>query len=140
MVNGATTVDDLTAAEVAEAATQSKRIDEYAKSFPIAIPLLTPVRAHGETIDSVSLQLPTGNDLWHTGDPWSEGAGKPANFRVLVTLISRLAGIPESSVKQFAMPDLKTIEAALLPLFAPSAERLKPMLSILRTSSETSEE
>jgi hypothetical protein len=140
MTNGTGTTEDLSAEELVEAQVQSKRIEEYSRTFPRTIDLLYPVQAQGETIASVTLQLPTGMDLWHAGDPFSEGPGKPANLRVLITLLSRLAAVPESSIKRFSVPDLKTIEAALLPLFAPSAEKLKDMLSILRTSSETSGE
>lgn len=138
--NGAAEIsDDLSDEQLADAQAQSKRIEEYTRTFPRTLELLYPVQAHGETITSITLQLPTGMDLWHAGEPFPDGPGKPANLRVFITLVSRLAAIPESSVKRFAVPDLKTIEATLLPLFAPSAEKLKDMLSILRTSSETSE-
>jgi len=138
--NGAAAPDDLSTDDLAEARLQSQRIEEYTRTFPFTVALLYPVQEHGETIESITLQLPTGMDLWHTGELFPEGPTKPASLRVLVALVSRLAGIPESSVKRLSVPDLKTIEAALLPLFAPSAEKLKDMLSILRTSSTTSEE
>jgi len=107
--------------------------------FPYDLQLSQPVQAHGEQLDRLTIALPRAGDVLHAGgDPFVDGAGRPADLRRLVPLVSRLAGVPESTVKQLAMPDLKAIEMVLTPLFAPSVGSLKPMFSTLRTSGGTS--
>jgi len=111
-----------------------------AEEFPFTLKLSgAPVQAHGEMIDSITLQLPNGNDLFHSGgDPFVAGAGRPADLKRLFTLISRIAQVPESTVRQLSVPDLKTIEGLLLPLFQPSAAKLKHVFSTSPNSTGTS--
>jgi len=125
-------------AELAEA---QRALEDLRSTFPYDLPLSAPIQAHGEVVRSITIQLPRAGDVLHSGgDPFVEGPGKPADLRRLVPLVSRLAGIPESSVKQLAMQDLKAIEFVLLPLFAPSVGSLRRMFSTLRGSSTTSEQ
>jgi hypothetical protein len=122
-----------------ELAAIGKALEKVGAEFPFTLPLDHPVQAHGETIEQLTLQLPSGGDIFHAGDPFAAGPGQPTNLRALFTLVSRIAGVPESTVKQLSVQDLKTIEFALTPLFAPSVGKLKRIFSILRTSGETSE-
>jgi hypothetical protein len=127
-----------TEVELTEAA---RAMDDVRADFPYEITLSEPIKAHGETTDTLTIQLPRAGDVLHSGgDPFVDGPGKPADLRRLVALVSRLAGIPESSVKQLAMQDLKAIEFVLTPLFAPSVGNLRRMFSTLRSSSTTSEQ
>jgi Phage tail assembly chaperone proteins, E, or 41 or 14 len=122
--------------ELAEA---QKAMEDVRADFPYEVHLSEPVKAHGDTVDSLTIQLPRAGDVVHSGgDPWADGPGKPADLRRLIALVSRLAGVPESTVKQLAMQDLKAIEFILTPLFTPSLGNLRRMFSTLRDSSGTS--
>jgi hypothetical protein len=110
-------------------------LDAVRAEFPFTLELTSPVTGHGETLTALTLQMPTGNDLFHSGgDPFVDGVGKPTDLRRLFALVSRIAGVPESTVKQLSVQDLKNIEFALTPLFQPSPAKLKRIFSILRTS------
>jgi hypothetical protein len=125
-----------TEAELAAAQTAMERLRAL---FPFDLKLTYPIQAHGETTSALTLQVPRLGEVFHSGgNPFVDGPGKPADLRRLIPLISRMAAIPESSVKQLAMPDVAAIELLLTPLFAPSAASLKPILSTLRTSSTIS--
>lgn len=136
--NGATpTLADVPSDE--ELVVLGKTADEIGREFPFDVPLRFPVQAHGETVSTLTLQRPTGADLFHCGDPFADGLAQSAKVRSLFALISRLAGVPESTVKQLSVQDIKTVEFLLHLFFQPSAATLRPIFSILRTSGETSE-
>jgi hypothetical protein len=125
-----------TEAELAEA---QNLMEGIRAQFPYELQLSYPIQAHGEPTRTLTLQVPRTGDVFHSGgDPFVDGPGKPADLRRLVPLVSRLAAIPESSVKQLAITDIKAIEFLLTPLFAPSVASLRRMLSTLRVSSTVS--
>lgn len=83
---------------------------------PVIIHLTQPVQAHGETITELRLRVPTGDDIHATGFPvMFRGDGATAvNVPAASALIARLAGVPLSTIRALAMPDITQAVAAVV--------------------------
>jgi hypothetical protein len=92
---------------------------------PAVITLEDPIEAHGDTINELTLRPPNGNDLVACGVPFSMGSGGgggAAGLDASVTsdLISRLAGIPRSSVGALGAADWMACMRAIMDFIGPS--------------------
>ncbi|CAM6712775.1 phage tail assembly protein [Leclercia adecarboxylata] len=75
------------------------------------IKLTTAVRAHGEDLYVLELREPTGKDVRELGFPYltTGDAGIKLDAGVIAKYVSRLAGIPLSSVDAMSPADLNSI-------------------------------
>lgn len=75
------------------------------------IQLTTAVRAHGEDLYVLELREPTGKDVRELGFPYvtTGDAGIKLDAGVIAKYVSRLAGIPLSSVDAMSPADLNSI-------------------------------
>lgn len=75
------------------------------------IQLTTAVRAHGEDLYVLELREPTGKDVRELGFPYvtTGDAGIKLDAGVIAKYVSRLAGIPLSSVDVMSPADLNSI-------------------------------
>ena len=75
------------------------------------IQLTTAVRAHGEDLYVLELREPTGKDVRELGFPYvtTGDAGIKLDAGVIAKYVSRLAGIPLSSVDAMSPADLNGI-------------------------------
>lgn len=75
------------------------------------IQLTTAVRAHGEDWFVLELREPTGKDVRELGFPYvtTGDAGIKLDAGVIAKYVSRLAGIPLSSVDAMSPADLNSI-------------------------------
>ncbi|QIM43933.1 phage tail assembly protein [Leclercia adecarboxylata] len=75
------------------------------------IQLTTAVRAHGEDLFVLELREPTGKDVRELGFPYvtTGDAGIKLDAGVIAKYVSRLAGIPLSSVDAMSPADLNSI-------------------------------
>ncbi|AIJ07311.1 phage tail assembly protein [Edwardsiella anguillarum] len=83
------------------------------------IKLSKSIRAHGEDIHVLEMREPTGKDVRELGFPYmtSSDAGVKMDSGVIAKYISRLAGIPPSSVDEMQPADLNTISWDILGFF-----------------------
>lgn len=87
----------------------------------ITVPLSKPVTAHGEELSVLTLREPVPEDLMQLGSPMlmipsADGdLGLDVRPKVVAAYISRLAGIPMSSVKALSIADFMACQGALLP-------------------------
>jgi hypothetical protein len=74
------------------------------------VKLSKPVQALTERIGSVTLREPTGGDLTEAGYPTKfDDKGKTEiDARAMTKLIARLAGVPETTVRDMAARDWNT--------------------------------
>ncbi|AKZ72814.1 phage tail assembly protein [Enterobacter roggenkampii] len=75
------------------------------------IQLTTAVRAHGEDLFVLELREPTGKDVRELGFPYvtTGDAGIKLDAGVIAKYVSRLPGIPLSSVDAMSPADLNSI-------------------------------
>jgi len=75
------------------------------------IQLTTAVRAHGEDLYVLELREPTGKDVRELGFPYvtTGDAGIKLDAGIIAKYVSRLAGIPLSSVDAMSPADLNSI-------------------------------
>lgn len=75
------------------------------------IQLTAAVRAHGEDLYVLELREPTGKDVRELGFPYvtTGDAGIKLDAGVIAKYVSRLAGIPLSSVDAMSPADLNSI-------------------------------
>jgi hypothetical protein len=99
-----------------------------AKSLPkeMVVNLSAPVQAHGETITKLTFRRPTANDLIALGDgvyPVNvfPGAGIRLNSPAMAELMTSLAQVPMSTIKQLEAKDFTTCAIMLTPFFIPDA-------------------
>ncbi len=77
----------------------------------VTVKLARPVQGHGEEIAQLSLREPTGEDAMECGYPFRTTAdAKGRDIQIIDTeatskMISALAGVPVSTVRQLAMVD-----------------------------------
>jgi len=74
----------------------------------IEVKLGTPIEAHDETIDTLSIRRPKGGDVMDLGMPFTAQADGTAIARMdlMGKYISALAGIPISSIRKMEVADL----------------------------------
>jgi hypothetical protein len=87
------------------------------------IELTTPIEAHGETVSKLELREPAVEDITRLGDPYYFGTDKSIRLdsAVIAKYISRLAAIPESSVKMLSIRDFNTARGAVMDFFGDAA-------------------
>ncbi|CAI0963665.1 Uncharacterised protein [Serratia liquefaciens] len=86
------------------------------------IPLSKPITAHGETLHVLELQEPDYDQVAKFGMPFSltvTGQVK-LDSAAAMAYIPELAGIPLSSAKQLALPDIFRISMSILSFFTDS--------------------
>jgi hypothetical protein len=103
--------------------------DEEPRKNPkeIVIELNTPVQAHGETIKKLTFRRPTGADLIAVGDDPIVFLGnryKP-NPSVMAEMMTILAAVPMSTIKQLESEDFVTCEWALVRFFVPGDQAFR---------------
>ncbi|MBC6499942.1 phage tail assembly protein [Citrobacter freundii] len=83
------------------------------------IKLSKSVRAHGDELYVLELREPTGKDVRELGFPYtaSGDAGVKMDAGVIAKYISRLAGVPPSSVDEMQPSDLNTISWEIVGFF-----------------------
>lgn len=90
----------------------------------LTIQLGTPITAHGEEIDHITLRQPTTADLIDLGQPMrllpGNGMDEPAidiRMNIVALYVARLAAIPLSSVKAMSLTDFGRSTQAVLGFF-----------------------
>lgn len=83
------------------------------------IKLSKSVRAHGDELHVLELREPTGKDVRELGFPYtaSGDAGVKMDAGVIAKYVSRLAGVPSSSVDEMQPSDLNTISWEIVGFF-----------------------
>ncbi len=98
---------------------ESRETDVTPESLTVT--LRKPVQAHGEELSRISMREPTPADLMELGSPMlmipgsDGGVGLDIRHGVVARYISRLGGIPLSSVKEMNITDFMACSGALLP-------------------------
>lgn len=88
-------------------------------------PLSTPIKAHGQDVESLEIAKPGTKDVRELGYPFSAmpGANGEADMKLFPEIgarwISRLAKIPMSSVDQMDPGDFLVLHTELCGFFAP---------------------
>jgi hypothetical protein len=92
-------------------------------SAPIEHQLAAPIQAHGAEVDTLTLRRPTGRDVRELGFPYKLGSDESVVLatEVIAKYISRLAGIPLSSVDQMAPSDINDLGWVIAGFFLNSA-------------------
>jgi Phage tail assembly chaperone proteins, E, or 41 or 14 len=93
------------------------------KGGAVTVDLETPIEAHGEEVTALTFRPLKVSDMESVGYPvklGSDGTLEPIPARVSA-LISRLAGIPASSVAQLSVADWHRAMEAVVGFFGPSA-------------------
>lgn len=90
----------------------------------ITVPLKKPITAHAEELRSITLREPTAEDVMAEGFPTlmvpsTDGKSVAVDIRANVVgrYISRLGGIPMSSVKTLSLPDLQACMNEVMSFF-----------------------
>lgn len=88
------------------------------------IPLSKPITAHGAQVSEITLRDPEPEDVMALGMPQlmipsADGTtvGIEVRSKICGAYISRLAGIPPSSVKQMTLPDFMRCQNAVMGFF-----------------------
>lgn len=83
-----------------------------------AVSLRKPIQAHGEELAELTFREPTAEDIIACGYPlqMSDGAATPIAGAV-ARYISRLAGVPASSVKALSASDFNACMQEVLVFF-----------------------
>ena len=105
-------------------AVKLEAVEAAAATTDITIELLKPVQAHGEVLKKIKFREPTGGDMMQFGDrwpcvvDWKDGSFAP-NPAVMLTVMSVLAAVPPSTIKQMSGKDFSTCAWALQSFFVP---------------------
>lgn len=98
--------------------------EEEAYADPLAHPLSKPISAHGEQITILHWREPTGGDIEKAGNPIAinttpgdDNARVAFDERKMAAMISQLAGIPPSSVRQLSARDWNAIAFKIFRFF-----------------------
>ena len=90
----------------------------------LTIVLASPITAHGEEVDQISLRPPTTADLIDLGQPMRllpgnglDEAAIEVRMNVVAHYVARLAAIPLSSVKALSLSDFGKATQAVLGFF-----------------------
>ena len=98
--------------------------DEQPPEEMIEYPLSEPINAYGEKTMVLKLRKPTGADLIRVGNPvvfypHADPVKIEHDMPRMVQMISRLAGVPSSSVERMLPADLTGLAWTLSPFFIP---------------------
>lgn len=97
----------------------------------VTIKLSKPITAHAEEVSEITLREPTTEDIIDIGLPHliilgnDESTGVEVRQKVVAKYISKLAGIPMSSVRSLAPKDFSACTAAVMGFFGESGEEKK---------------
>lgn len=89
---------------------------------PLTIELKKPIKAHGQELTTLTLREPVPEDLMQIGSPIliipsaTGDSGMEIRAKVIGAYISKLGGIPPSSVKDLHLADFMKCQELLLPL------------------------
>ena len=97
--------------------------DETEK-FAVEYTLTTKIKAFDDEIGIIKLRTPNGADLIRVGNPvifypHAEPVKIEHDMPKMVTMISRLSGIPVGSLERMSAEDLLGIAWSLSPFFIP---------------------
>ena len=88
------------------------------------VTLRKPIQAHGEEVTTLTFREPNGDDIMTCGYPLQmsgDGSFTPI-AGVCGKYISRLGGIPASSVKALSAPDFQACMMTIIPFFTAGLE------------------
>lgn len=90
------------------------------------IKLTKPIKAHGEEVSELELKEPTGRDVQDIGFPYlilivGDEQALQIQVKTVGKYVSKLAGIPPSSVDQLSAGDLNTLTGAVMSFFGVEA-------------------
>ncbi len=88
------------------------------------VTLKKPIQAHGEEVTKLTFREPTGDDIMACGYPLQmsgDGTFVPL-AGAIGKYISRLGGIPASSVKALSAPDFQACMMTVIPFFTDGLE------------------
>ncbi len=90
----------------------------------VTIKLSRAIPAHGEEVTSITLRPPTPEDVMQIGQPTllipsadGESVGIEIRAKLIGQYVSRLAGVPLSSVKAMAMNDFMACQGVVMGFF-----------------------
>lgn len=90
----------------------------------LTITLAKPVAAHGEEVSELTFREPVPEDIMQIGTPTllipssdGESVGIEIRAKLIGQYISRLAGIPMSSVKALSVADFMQCQGAIMGFF-----------------------
>ena len=92
----------------------------------VSVPLTKPIRAHGETLTSLTLQEPRGRDIAACGLPRTfvrkgDISSMVVDATAIHAYIVRLGNIPPPSADALCASDWMDVMGAILSFFAPAA-------------------
>lgn len=90
------------------------------------IKLNKSIKAHGEEVTELDLKEPTGRDVQDIGFPYlimmnGDDQALQIQVKTVGKYVSKLAGIPPSSVDQLSAGDLSTLTGAVMSFFGVEA-------------------
>ena len=90
----------------------------------ITIQLKKPIKAHGEEVSEITLREPVTKEVIEIGQPMliivgdeGKSTGIEIRQRVVARWVSKLAGIPMSSVEALSLGDYSRCTAAVMGFF-----------------------
>jgi Phage tail assembly chaperone proteins, E, or 41 or 14 len=118
--------DTMAVEAVARKREPDKQAAPEAESKDIVVELTVPVQAHGEEIKKLVFRRPTGGDLMALGEGWpininyQTGQITP-NPAAMGAMMSALAGVPPSTIRNISSDDWATCAWKLMGFFTPGA-------------------
>lgn len=97
----------------------------------VTVQLTKPISAHGEQLPALTLREPETGDIIDIGLPTlfiigeGEETGMEIRQKVIAKYISKLGGIPPSSVREMSPKDYSACSAAVMGFFGTDAESAK---------------
>ena len=90
------------------------------------VKLTKAINAHGEEVAELDLREPTGRDVQDIGFPYlivmtGDEQALQIQVKTVGKYVSKLAGIPPSSVDQLSAGDLSTLTGAVMSFFGVEA-------------------
>lgn len=95
------------------------------------IKLSKPIKAHGEEITEIDLREPTGEDVIALGYPYliiigdADEQAMELRPKVIARYVSRLGGIPPSSLNSVSPADFSGMTGVVMSFFGVETETLK---------------
>ena len=87
------------------------------------VTLTNPIPAHGEDVNELTFREPTGSDISQCGVPFTllpDGGVIQPDAAALRKMMSRLAGVPPSSIDKLVAVDWMKCMGAVLDFFGDS--------------------
>lgn len=101
--------------------------EEQAETESVTVQLTKAIRAHGQDVTELILRPQTVDDMCEIGQPFliivGEGdTGVRIQSKTVAQYISRLAGVPRSSVSAMSPKDFSAASAVVLGFFGASED------------------